>query len=125
MYTLCLKRAFIARHFLTAADSGKEALTHSHSYTAELRIRGENLDEDEYLIDLRRVEEILDGSIASFRDRLLNELPAFSGRNPSLELFCRVLAESIVGPDGLTAQDRIEVRLWENESAWASWSRET
>jgi 6-pyruvoyltetrahydropterin/6-carboxytetrahydropterin synthase len=124
MYALCLKRSFGARHFLTEADSGSEGLPHAHAYTAELRIRGKELDGAEYLIDLRRVEKILDEAIASFKDRLLNELPAFSGRNPSLELFCRILAERIGGQGGLNAMDRIEVRLWESENAWASWSED-
>jgi 6-pyruvoyltetrahydropterin/6-carboxytetrahydropterin synthase len=123
MYTLCLKRSFTARHFLTPADSGAEGLPHPHDYTAELRIRGTELNADEYLIDLRRVEEILDRSIGAFRDTLLNDLPVFAGRNPSLELFCRILAEKMGDDGGLDVMGRIEVRLWESEHAWASWSR--
>src|SRR5512138_40884 len=114
MYTLCLKRSFAARHFLTPSDSGAEGLPHAHDYTAELRIKGTELNGDEYLIDLRRVEEILDRSIDAFRDTLLNDLPVFAGRNPSLELFCRILAERIGGSGDLDA-GRLEVRLWESE----------
>lgn len=122
MYTLCLRRAFVARHFLTAQGSGSEGLPHSHAYTVELRIGGEVLDEDGYLIDLRNVERVLERSIDLFRDRLLNDLPAFTGLNPSLERFCRILAEEIAGSEGLDVRAKIEVRLWENENAWASWS---
>ncbi len=122
MYTLCLKRDFVARHFLTAAGSGREGLPHSHAYVVELRIRGEGLDGDGYLVDLREVERVLDRAVDLFRDRLLNDLPAFTGLNPSLERFCRVLAAEIAGSEGFSAPEGIEVRLWENEKAWASWS---
>lgn len=122
MYTLCLRRAFIARHFLTTADSGSEGLPHSHAYTAELRIRGGELDGDGYLVDLRMVERFLDRAIDLFRDRLLNDLPAFTGLNPSLERFCRILAAEIVAQADMDEGSRMELRLWENENAWASWS---
>ncbi len=122
MYTLCLRRDFVARHFLTAAGGGRESLPHSHAYVVELRLRGEALDADGYLVDLREVERVLDRTVDLFRDRLLNDLPAFTGLNPSLERFCRVMAEELRGGEGLRVPNGLEVRLWESEDAWASWS---
>ena len=56
---------------------------------------------------------------------MLNDLPPFSGLNPSLERFCRILGEEMA-PDLLRqGVDSFTVRLWENEDAWAEWTGST
>ena len=123
MYSLCLKKKFISRHFLTGGDWGAENNEHSHPYEIELRINGDKLDSHNYLVDLVMVENILDDTISCYNNRLLNDLPAFKGNNPSLEFFSRILAEEISSKLNTTALKSIEVRLWENDSAWASWKK--
>ncbi len=123
MYKLCFKRKFVARHFLIGGDWGDENKPHSHSYELELRLFGNSLDRHNYLVDLVLVEKSLDNVVALFEDKLLNNLPSFNKTNPSLELFSRILAEKIaetITGDTLT---HIEVRLWENDFAWASWEQ--
>lgn len=122
MYTLCLKKDFIARHFLIGGDWGDENQPHAHHYDLELRLSAGDLDSHQYLVDLVDVERHLENTIAIYRDSMLNEQKTFSGRNPSLELFARILWDHFV--ETLTSDniENISIRLWENDSAWAEWS---
>ncbi len=122
MYTLALKRDFIARHFLIGGDWGMENYPNSHHYVLELQLSGNELDQHGYLVDLVEVENKLNEVIARYREQMLNDLPEFAGLNPSIENFVRILAlrlnESLAAPNVST----LTVRLWENESAWASYT---
>lgn len=122
MYTLAVRRDFIARHFLIGGDWGPENDPNSHHYVLELRLNGEELDQHGYLCDIVDVEKHLDGLVAYYKEQMLNEKPEFEGLNPSIEHFARILAvalrERIVAPNVISLQ----VVLWENENAWASYS---
>ncbi|HET7011100.1 MAG TPA: 6-carboxytetrahydropterin synthase [Anaerolineales bacterium] len=120
MYRLSLTRSFTARHFLVGGDWGEENQLHAHPYRLEVVLEGPELDSHGYLVDLVAVERLLDDQIGRVQDRTLNELPAFAGLNPSLEHFARILATALA--DGLPRSlSAVEVRVWESESAWASY----
>lgn len=121
MYTLGIKRDFIARHFLIGGDWGPENSPNSHHYVLELQLAGAQLDRHGYLVDIVEVEKHLDQIIDEYREQMLNDKPEFAGLNPSLEHFARILATSLherIQADNITA---IKVLLWENESAWAAY----
>ncbi|MEW5829115.1 MAG: 6-carboxytetrahydropterin synthase [Chloroflexota bacterium] len=120
MYTLAVRRDFIARHFLIGGDWGPENLPNSHHYVLELQLSGETLDPHGYLCDIVEVEKHLDEVVSYFKEQMLNEKPEFAGLNPSIEHFARILATSLserIAAPNLTS---LKVVLWENESAWAS-----
>ena len=121
MYTLGIKRDFIARHFLVGGDWGPENFPNSHHYVLELRLEGSELDQHGYLVDIVNVEKHLDEIVNSYKDQILNEKPEFAGLNPSIENFARILATSLserIKAENISA---IKVVLWENESAWAAY----
>jgi len=122
MYTLAVRRDFIARHFLIGGDWGPENDPNSHHYVLELQLSGAELDQHGYLCDIVDVEKQLDDVVAYYREQMLNEKPEFEGLNPSIEHFARILAvrlsERISAPN-ITV---LKVVLWENESAWAAYS---
>jgi 6-pyruvoyltetrahydropterin/6-carboxytetrahydropterin synthase len=122
MYTLAVRRDFIARHFLIGGDWGNENLPNSHRYRLELQLQGEELDPHGYLVDIVDVETQLDALIDHFKERMLNDLPEFKDLNPSLEHFVRILAASL--NDRLTATNirSLKVVLWESDAAWAAYS---
>lgn len=124
MYTLAVKRDFVAQHYLIGGDWGPENDLHSHHYALELQLEGAKLDRHGYLVDIVEVEQALDELIARYRDRTLNDMPGFEGLNPSVERFtriaCTALDERITAPN-VTA---LTVRLWENDIAWASFRLE-
>lgn len=122
MYTLAVRRDFIARHFLIGGDWGPENDPNSHHYVLELQLSGAELDQHGYLCDIVEVEHHLDELVAYYKDQMLNEKPEFDGLNPSIEHFARILAvnlsERIVAPN----VSSLKVVLWENESAWAAYA---
>lgn len=121
MYSLCLKKDFIARHYLIGGDWGAENQSHAHHYVFELRLEANDLDEHGYLVDLVNVEDRMNRVAARYRDAMLNDLEPFNGLNPSLERFARLLWDDMTSDFPSVRGNKVVVRLWENDSAWAQW----
>lgn len=119
MYTIAVKRDFIAQHYLVGGDWGAENELHSHHYVIELQLQGDALDQHGYLVDIVEVEHHLDSVIEYYRDKTLNELHEFSGLNPSIEHFSRILCLSLAERIAVPNIRSLSVKLWENEIAWA------
>ena len=121
MYTLAVRRDFIAHHFLIGGDWGPENEPNSHHYILELQLTGKELDQHGYLCDIVEVEKHLDKIVDYYKEQMLNEKPEFEGLNPSIEHFARILAttlnEHIKAPNVTV----VKVVLWENEIAWAAY----
>jgi 6-pyruvoyltetrahydropterin/6-carboxytetrahydropterin synthase len=124
MYSLGIQREFAARHFLVGGDWGPENLPHAHQYRLEVVVSGLKLDTHGYLVDLVDMEMRLEKILGAYEDKLLNEQPAFVGLNPSLEHFALIIADDFLGQGGLPNIGAIRVKIWENEKAWAFYSRE-
>jgi 6-pyruvoyltetrahydropterin/6-carboxytetrahydropterin synthase len=122
MYELGIKRDFIARHFLIGGDWGPENLPNSHHYVMEVRLRGKELDQHGYLVDIVDLEKHLDELVSYYKDQMLNEKPEFAGLNPSIENFAWILATSLSERIKAENISEIKVMLWENESAWAAYT---
>lgn len=124
MYTLGVKRDFIATHYLIGGDWGPENLPNSHHYVLELQLQGTELDQHGYLVDIVEVDKHLDEIVNYYKEQMLNDRPEFAGLNPSIEHFARILATSL--SERITAENitGVKVVLWENESAWASYAVE-
>lgn len=120
MYTLAVRRDFIARHFLIGGDWGPENYPNSHHYMLELQLSSAELDRHGYLCDIVDVEKHLDEVVAYYREQMLNEKPEFEGLNPSIEHFARILAVTLNERIDAPNISKLKVVLWENESAWAS-----
>lgn len=124
MYTVAVKRDFVAQHFLIGGDWGAENDWHSHHYQVEVQLQGATLDRHGYLVDIVDINRHLEALIAHYRDKTLNDLPEFKDLNPSLEhfarIFCQALAEAIQAPN-LSA---VVVYLWENDTTWAAYRQE-
>lgn len=121
MYTVAVKREFIARHFLIGGDWGRENDPHAHHYVAEVRIESAELDKHGYLVDIVKIESELGALVDYYRDKLLNELPEFSGINTSIEHFSRILCQKLLQTIQPPGSGTLTVRLWENETCWAAW----
>ena len=124
MYTLAVRRNFIARHFLIGGDWGPENFPNSHHYVLELGLRAKELDEHGYLVDIVDVSRHLDELVGYFGEKMLNDLPEFKGLNPSLEHFARILATALDQRLAAANLSGLKVILWENESAWAAYEIE-
>ena len=121
MYTVAVRRAFDARHYLIGGDWGPENELHAHHYQVEVQLEGPELDVHGYLVDIVNIERDLDLQVARFRDQILNVQPEFAGLNPSIEHFARILCLDLAA--GIRAPNLTGLTLvvWENEIAWASY----
>ena len=66
------------------------------------------------------MEKHLDEIVNYYQEQMLNDKPEFAGLNPSIEHFSRILATALserIRAENIT---ELNVVLWENESAWAS-----
>jgi 6-pyruvoyltetrahydropterin/6-carboxytetrahydropterin synthase len=124
MYTVAVERDFIAQHFLVGGDWGAENSPHAHHYVVEVRLKGTSLDQHGYLTDIVDIESILDGLVSHYRDSSLNALPEFSGINPSIEHFARILCEGFTSKLKESGLSTVEMKIWENRIAWASYTKE-
>lgn len=121
MYTLGVRREFIARHFLIGGDWGPENFPNSHHYTLELVLEGSDLEQHGYLVDIVDVEKHLDDIVGYYKEQMLNEKPEFAGLNPSIEHFARILAATLnerIKAKNITG---LKVVLWEHANAWAAY----
>ena len=123
MYTVSVQREFIAQHFLFGGDWGRENKPHAHHYTMEVQFKGKALDDHGYLLDITVIEAFLDEMVNRYRDSMLNSLPKFSGLNPSIEHFARIICDDLSVRIADVPLDSIKVRVRENNIAWASYMR--
>lgn len=124
MYQLMVRRDFVAQHYLTVPNCGPENEWHSHHFELEVLLEGRELNGNGYLVDIVEVEEILDALTDRYRDATLNDLPEFDGLNPSIEHFSRIACTALETRISSDALDRITVKIWEDEDAWASYTSE-
>jgi len=121
MYSVSVKRDFIAQHYLIGGDWGAENELHSHHYQAEVQLEGETLDQHGYLVDIVDIEQSLNALVARYRDHILNDLPEFEGLNPSIEHLSRILCQAMAAQIQAKNINAVTVKLWENEIAWAAY----
>lgn len=121
MYTVAVRRDFIAQHYLIGGDWGAENELHAHHYLLELQLHGDDLDQHNYLVDIVDIENHLEAVTAQYRDQILNDQPGFAGQNPSIEHFSRLLAEALASRINAPNLHSLTVQLWENDIAWASY----
>lgn len=124
MYSLGVRKDFIANHFLVGGDWGAENFPHAHHYIAEVIIESRELDKHGYLVDIVEVEAALNKTVAYFRDALLNDKPEFAGLNPSIEHFSRIISEKLLAEINPPGSGAFIVKLWENELCWAAYRHE-
>lgn len=124
MYSVAVRRDFIASHFLTGGDWGAENETHAHHYVLEVRLNGPKLDHHGYLVDICEIESVVDGLVGRYRDRTLNRLDEFAQLNPSLEHFARIISDEILKNIRNRNLKSMTVKIWENDVAWAAYTKD-
>jgi 6-pyruvoyltetrahydropterin/6-carboxytetrahydropterin synthase len=124
MYTLAISKSFTAQHYLIGGDWGAENELHGHDYKVEIRLFGEQLNEHGYLVDILQFDSILDALVEHYSGETLNYQAEFEGLNPSIENFARILAQTIGGHLQAPNLTSIEVLLWEDDIAWASFRQD-
>ena len=124
MYSVAVRREFIANHFLTGGDWGPENDLHAHHYVVETRFDGPELDHHGYLVDICEIEAALDSLVEAYRDKTLNRLAVFEGLNPSLEHFARIIWQALSNQIQAPTIKSMTVKIWENDVAWAAYKKD-
>ena len=83
---------FAAAHVLRGYAGACDRV-HGHNFKVEAELVAEGLDPVGMGLDFHEIERLLHGALAPLDHRMLNELPAFSDRNPTAE----AIAEHVFG----------------------------
>jgi 6-pyruvoyltetrahydropterin/6-carboxytetrahydropterin synthase len=75
-------------------------------------------------VDIVAIERNLEALVSCFQDKTLKQLPEFEGLNPSIENFARILCHALSECIQTPNVQRLTVKIWENEIAWASYRTE-
>jgi 6-pyruvoyltetrahydropterin/6-carboxytetrahydropterin synthase len=124
MYTVAVSRELIAYHYLIGGNWGKENQKHSHTYLIQLQLEGPSLDQHGFLVDIVEIEAQMDKVVERFREQTLNDQVEFTGLNPSVEHFCRVVCQMLSATIQSQQVQALTLRIWENQIAWASFRLE-
>lgn len=123
MYSVTVRRDFIARHYLTVPDPGPEGELHSQHYRIDCTVRGPELDAHNYLVDIDALKASMTAVEQRYADATLNDLPEFDG-NPSVERFARIVWDRVLDEVSTANLQTLRVRIWEDEEASAGYERE-
>jgi len=126
VFSTGVSRPLRARHALVG-DFGDESVPHSHPYRVELICSSATLDPNGFSTDIAVMEEALEEVLGEIDDVMLNDLPFFADRQSSLEnLTLYLVAElrSRLRARGTEPTEPLEIRIWENEFAWAGYREE-
>lgn len=115
MYFVTVRKEFSADIQLTSSEPRGGGSIRHHNYILEVRVEGDATDDAGYLLDITRLENLLDGTLAGWEGRLLNELPEFSGENPTLESVARLTCSQLAKRFTTKRLNAIQVTLWESE----------
>lgn len=124
MYQLMVKQDFVAQHFLTVPNCGPENEWHSHHFAVEILLQGEALNEHGYLVDIDQVNEAMTNLVERYKDHTLNDLPEFTGLNPSIEHFSRIFCTRFIGQINAENVSAVTAKIWEDQLAWSSYTEE-
>jgi 6-pyruvoyltetrahydropterin/6-carboxytetrahydropterin synthase len=123
MFEVGVARTFHALHQLED-DSAAAGHEHSHDYRVEVVVRGEGLDGNSMLLDLDALGDAVTGCLTDLDSADLDLLPAFAGRNTTVEVVAEYVWEDLRARLALPAALlSLRVTLFESAVAWASVDR--
>ena len=124
MFEIRKSSQFAAAHTLRGYE-GPCSRNHGHNYKVEIVVRGEQLDDQQMILDCLEMDRILAPVIDKVDHRNLNEIPPFDSVNPTAEAiaawFFRELKTTIAArTDG---RGRLSaVNLWETPDFCVTYS---
>ena len=121
MFELKILSQFAAAHQLREYEGGCEQL-HGHNWKIEVRVCGEDLEDNGLLIDFRLIKTATKTALDSLDHKFLNDLDAFKTMNPSSENIARYIFRFLSRE---LNSERVRVSMvtaWESDTACASYT---
>ncbi|RYD04481.1 hypothetical protein N752_14000 [Desulforamulus aquiferis] len=99
MYELTVSKSFSAAHILCGYP-GDCARLHGHTWTVQVKVKGEELDNLGMLVDFKAIKKELMNLIDQFDHRFINDLDGFGdgGVNPTAENLAFYIYRSLEKP---------------------------
>ena len=116
MYEVTIIKSFSSAHLL-AQIGGKCEELHGHNFKVEVTVSAPDLKESGLLIDFRVVKKWLGEILDQMDHKYLNELPFFSGINPSAENIAKYICEEMEQKVKTSGVNVARVKIWESENA--------
>ena len=116
MYRLRVQTHFNAAHRIVGYR-GKWSRVHGHTWTVEVIVVGEKLDEIGMLADFRVLKEKLNEVVEKLDHTFLNDFEEIG--NPTCENIARYIYERL--KDSLENVRLEKVRVWEGEDNWGEY----
>ena len=123
MYKISTSKLMISRHYLPK-EQGKEQKIHSHQYKVCIMLSGKKLDDNGFLVDIIEIKKILSAVLKRFSDVTLNDLPEFKDKSASIENLSKIIWDKFTGLLNAPNIDTVEIRIYENDNNWSSYSGE-
>lgn len=120
MFTLCVKDSFSAAHKLEDYHGKCEEL-HGHNFLVEAFFEGKSLDKSGMAIDFKILKDYLKDILTSLDHKFINDIPFFRKRASSSEYLAMYIHGELKRNMGKGPVRLTEVRVWESETAWASY----
>ena len=116
MYEVTIIKSFSSAHLLSQIGGKCEEL-HGHNFKVEVTVGAMDLKESGLLIDFRIVKKWLGEILEQMDHKHLNELPFFSGINPSAENIAKYICEEMALKVKTSGVKVARVKIWESENA--------
>jgi 6-pyruvoyltetrahydropterin/6-carboxytetrahydropterin synthase len=110
-FEITAQRTFAAAHQLRLYDGSLEPL-HGHNWRVNVTVGADRLDPIGVVMDFHELDRALEQTIASMRNRHLNDTEAFQHLNPSTENVALHIARQLHLPDSVRL---LSVEVWETE----------
>jgi 6-pyruvoyltetrahydropterin/6-carboxytetrahydropterin synthase len=129
MYSITVSHHILIAHSLAGAVFGPAQQLHGATFVVEAELRATALDDDGVICDIGRLLETLQGVLAAFGYRNLDELAELQGHNTTTEFLAgeihrrlaRRVREGALGPHAAAAIGSLRVVLRETPVAWAAY----
>jgi len=120
MFEVTIEETFAAGHALRNYK-GKCENVHGHNYRCQVTLAGNELDEIGLLVDFVELKRVVHAVLDRMDHQWLNEFPPFNKLNPSAENMAKYIYDEVSSGLG-TANARVSaVRLWETDTASATY----
>lgn len=118
MYKLTVEDTFASAHQLRGYK-GKCENIHGHNWKIELTVKGDSLNNIGLLIDFHELKDILKNVLDTLDHKNINEIPPFTGINPSSENLARYICEEVTHVLSKKNPDIFvhAVTVWESEKS--------